>query len=261
MAASEAPQDAAACAAREAVLLAFKRVTAGRCFRCLASDHLASVCRDPVRCFWCRRFGHRERACRAARKQPPPPPQRSKRTSLTTASMAIGDPHTQLEVETVFVSSSFHLEHDARDWEACALVPWALHLPPDAGARDITNLITRELRLQPGDVTVTLHQPEPYLVRFEHAAHAAEACRRGRFIGGGIDICLRTWVRLCLDGIPSHAWTPEIIERVVGHKCALQHIVTNLIQPADSRHIDLWAWTVDPSEIPKKRLRPSWAWV
>ncbi|TKW08333.1 hypothetical protein SEVIR_6G022232v4 [Setaria viridis] len=84
--------------------------------------------------------------------------------------------------------------------------------------------------------------------------------------GGGIDICLHTWrslthalsfpifyrVRLCLDGIPAHAWTLEIVERVVSHKCALQCIVTNLIQPADSRHIELWAWTADPSEIPKK---------
>lgn len=104
--------------------------------------------------------------------------------------MAIGDPHTQLEVETVFVSNSFHLEHDARDWEACALVLWALHLPPDAGARDIANLLTRELRLRPGDVTVTLHQPEPYLIRFEQAEHAAEARRRGRFTGAGIHICL-----------------------------------------------------------------------
>nr|TKW31403.1 hypothetical protein SEVIR_2G103800v2 [Setaria viridis] len=291
-------------------LLAFKRETEGRCFRCLAPNHLASACRDPVRC---RRFGHRERECRAARPQPqwrselrgpprtPTPPAKPSDTApdhrlppnntrpsthrhssnrrppiaehhplqprATTPKMAIGDPNTRPEVETVFVSTTFHLEHDARDWEACALVPWALHLPPDAGARDIADLLTRELHLQPGDVAVTLHQPKPYLIRFEQAEHAAEARRRGRFTGAGIDICLRTWrslthalgfrifyrVRLCLDGIPSHAWTPEIVERVIGHKCALQHIVTDLLQPADSRHIELWAWTVDPSEIPKKR--------
>nr|TKV97270.1 hypothetical protein SEVIR_9G483300v2 [Setaria viridis] len=180
--------------------------------------------------------------------------------------MAIGDPHTRPEVKTIFVSDSFHLEHDAREWEACALVPWALHLPSGAGARDIAGLISRELRLRPGEVSVTLHQPEPYLIHFDSTTQAAEARRRGRFTGGGIDICLRPWrslthslgfrifyrVRLCLDGIPRHAWTPEIVERVIGHKCTLQHIVTDLIQPADSRHIELWAWTVDPSEIPKK---------
>nr|TKW15152.1 hypothetical protein SEVIR_5G217700v2 [Setaria viridis] len=157
-------------------LLAFKRETAGRCFRCLATDHLASACRDPVRCFRCRQFGHREPEPRArapashppthkaptsTRCQPPAIPHHTasvdsrprlrlspavrhppSEPTRTTAKMAIGDPHTRPEVETVFVSSSFHLEHDARDWEACALVPWALHLPPDAGARDIANLLT-----------------------------------------------------------------------------------------------------------------------
>lgn len=85
-------------------------------------------------------------------------------------------------------------------------------------------------------------------------------------MGSGIDICLRPWyslthafvlrlfyrVRLCLDGVPSHAWTPDIVERIIGNKCALQTIVTDLVQPQDTRHIELWAWSPDPSAIPKK---------
>jgi hypothetical protein len=47
-------------------------------------------------------------------------------------------------------------------------------------------------------------------------------------------------------------WTPDIVERVIGHRCALQYIVTDLVQPAETRHIELWAWTLDPSKIPKK---------
>lgn len=149
--------------------------------------------------------------------------------------MAIGDPNTRPDVETVFISNLFHLKHDARDWESCTLVLWALHLPRNAGACDIADLLTRELELQRGEVSVKLHQLKPYLIRFEHAAHAAEARRQGHFTGGGIDIYLRTWsslthalgfhifyrVHLCLDDIPSHAWTLEIVERVVGHKGAL----------------------------------------
>jgi hypothetical protein len=180
--------------------------------------------------------------------------------------MAIGDPHTRPDEETVFVSESFDLARDARDWADCALVPWAMHLPQGCGARDIAALITRRLQLQATAVTVTLNQPEPYLVRFEKATEAARARDLGRFTGGGIDICLRPWrglthamgfrmfyrVRLFLDGIPDHAWTPAIVERVIGHRCALQYIVTDLVQPADTRHIELWAWTPDPRDIPKK---------
>ncbi|CAO2147115.1 unnamed protein product [Urochloa humidicola] len=79
-----------------------------------------------------------------------------------------------------------------------------------------------QFHLQHGDVSVTVHQRIFYKVR------------------------------LCLDGIPPHAWTPEIIERVIGRRCALQCINTDLVQPRDTRHINLWAWTTDASKIPKQ---------
>ncbi|CAN6303338.1 unnamed protein product [Urochloa humidicola] len=180
--------------------------------------------------------------------------------------MAKGDPHTRPDVETVFVPSSFDLERDARDWESCALVPWAIYLPRGDGARAIEELLTEQLDLRRGDITITVHQPEPYLIRFESSEHCTQAKEKGRFTGHSIDICLRQWrslthalgmrifyrVRLCLDGIPTHAWTPEIVERVIGNRCVLQCINTDLVQPRDTRHIDLWAWTADPSDIPRR---------
>jgi hypothetical protein len=51
-------------------LQAFIKATAGRCFNCLARDHRAPQCRDPVRCFRCRRSGHRERFYRQLPRQP-----------------------------------------------------------------------------------------------------------------------------------------------------------------------------------------------
>ncbi|CAN6180964.1 unnamed protein product [Urochloa humidicola] len=179
--------------------------------------------------------------------------------------MAIGDPNTRPEEEFVYVPNSFDLERDARDWEDCTLVPWAMHLPRGAGAQDVEELMLDKLRLEKGDITVTINQPEPFLVRFKHGTDCAEARRRGRFSGHGIDICLRPWrslthalgmriffrVRLYLDGIPEHAWTPEIVERVIGSKCALQCINTDLVQPKDTRHIDLYAWLAT-SEIPRR---------
>ncbi|CAN6372184.1 unnamed protein product [Urochloa humidicola] len=180
--------------------------------------------------------------------------------------MAKGDPHTRPDAEYVFVPSSHDIEQDAKDWESCTLVPWAMHLLEGDGARAIQELLMEQLLLQHRDVAVTVHQPEPYLIRFERKEHCAEARDQGRFTGRGIDICLRPWcslthalgmriffrVRLCLDGISSHVWTPDIVERVIGSRCALQCINTDLVEPKDTRHIDLWAWTADPSEIPKK---------
>ena len=135
----------------------------------------------------------------------------------------------------MFVPNSFDLERDARDWEECILVPWAMHLPRGAGARDFETLLLRDLKLQHGDVSVSVHQPEPFLIWFENSAHYAEARHRGRFCGDGIEICLWRWrslscalgmqiffrVRLYLDGIPDHAKTPDVVKRVIGHRCAL----------------------------------------
>ncbi|CAN6333854.1 unnamed protein product [Urochloa humidicola] len=180
--------------------------------------------------------------------------------------MTFGDPNTRPEEETVYVPNTFDLERDAHDWEDCTLVPWAMHLPRGAGARDIEDLLLDKLRLERGDITVTVNQPEPFLVRFKHGVDCAEARRRGRFTDHGIDIYLRPWrslthalgmciffrVRMYLDGIPEHAWTLEIVERVIGSKCALQCINTDLVQPEDTRHFDLYAWSVNPSEIPRR---------
>lgn len=98
------------------------------------------------------------------------------------------------------------------------------------------------------------------------AVDAAQAREMGRFTDGGIDICLRPWrclahalgfrmfysVHLFLDGIPDHAWTLVIVERVIGHQCALQYIVTDLVKPEDTRHIELWAWTPEPRGVPRR---------
>lgn len=88
--------------------------------------------------------------------------------------------------------NSFDLEHETCDWESRALVPWAMHLPRNVDARDIEELLPEKLHLQRGDITVMLHQLEPYLIRFESAAHTAEARWRGRFTRHDIDICLQT---------------------------------------------------------------------
>ena len=77
--------------------------------------------------------------------------------------------------------ASIQPTRDARDWEACTLVPWALHLPRGAGAQDIEELLLSTLHLERGAITVTTHQPEPYLIRFQRHEDCEKARCRGRF--------------------------------------------------------------------------------
>nr|TKW20782.1 LOW QUALITY PROTEIN: hypothetical protein SEVIR_4G111400v2 [Setaria viridis] len=196
--------------------------------------------------------------------------------STTTAVAVLPTPSTSSHFSSSSITTTSHCPspsttatttvatRDARDWEGTTLVPWALHLPRGAGAKDIKDLLLDKLHLQRGEVIITMHQPEPFLIRFIDSAHYATARNHERFQGHDIDICLQPWrslshtlglriffqVCLYLDGILIHACTPDIVERIIGTRCTLQYINSDL--PTDTRHIDLWAWTVNPSEIPKR---------
>jgi hypothetical protein len=41
----------------------YLRKMKGQCINCLARDHNVASCRDPTRCWHCRRFGHTSREC------------------------------------------------------------------------------------------------------------------------------------------------------------------------------------------------------
>lgn len=113
---------------------------------------------------------------------------------------------------------------------------------------------------------MTRHHPEAFLIKFEHSSHCYEAMRKGFVKRNGIELHFIKWrslsaalgialmfrVRLCLDGIPRHAWSADIVERLIARTCGLEEIETNLIHPVDTRTVDVWAWTGNPSSIPKR---------
>jgi hypothetical protein len=62
---------------------------------------------------------------------------------------------------------------------------------------------------------------------------------------------LRHHVRLCLEGIPAHAWNESIAKRTIARACDLDYVDTRSRRRDDTRALCLWAWTYDPSDIPK----------
>jgi hypothetical protein len=177
----------------------------------------------------------------------------------------LGDPALRPDEDSLHVPTSFELERELREWEGKALVTWAMGVPPDTTARQLADAINADLRLHPGDVHVTRHRPEAFLIRFLNRRHCEDILSRGRFECRGAEVCVRPWrsligasgtalfyrVRIVLDGIPRHAWLPNLIERIVGRTCALQCIDTDLLHPTDTRGIELWARTATPNKISK----------
>jgi len=258
-------------------LRAFRLKTEGKCFKCLSSDHRAASCRDPIRCFRYLGLGHRERDCRrfgtqrsstaarrACKEDLPPPPSPPR---VGQAAMArLGDPETRPDEDECLIPTSFATEASRREWEETAAVSWAMSGPPNTGPREVEAAIRDEFRLRQGEVVVTRHHPQAFLIKFHHRHHCSRALQQGFAKRHGIDIHFVKWrslanclgvsllfrVKLCLDGVPRHAWDDGIVERIIGRRCALESIDTDLLHPAETKTIDLWAWTANPSLIPKK---------
>ncbi|CAO2199552.1 unnamed protein product [Urochloa humidicola] len=178
----------------------------------------------------------------------------------------IGDPCTRPDEDSFLLPTSFDLEQEVKEWEGTALVVKAMSAPASTGPRQIEAVVLDELRLRKGDITVSRHQPEPFLIKFNRKEHAKQAASMSCLKHHNIVINVRPWrslsvalgvalffrVRLCLEGVPIHAWNMDLIERMVGRTCSLECIDTNLLHPDDTRTIDLWAWTANPSQIPKR---------
>ncbi|BAS86689.1 Os03g0782100 [Oryza sativa Japonica Group] len=181
----------------------------------------------------------------------------------------LGDPATRPEEDTIFIPTSYAIDEELREWNETAAVSWAARAPPSTGPQDVEQAFLDEFKLCRGDVAVSLHHPQAFLIKFQHRRHCEEAIAKGYVKRRGIEIHFIKWrslqsalgvalmfrVWLCLDGVPMHAWAADIAERLIGHTCALEQIETDLVHPMESgntRSIDLWAWTANPSTIPKR---------
>ncbi|KAM0902779.1 hypothetical protein ACQ4PT_019061 [Festuca glaucescens] len=309
-----APPAAQRLAQAEAAALRFKRRTEGLCARCLAPahHHLASACRDKVRCLSCNLSGHKERSCplrqaaRAAKRKTPtaplPRPQASSPTAPGARSWAaivaattpaplsspspapptpsptlllppppamalsgIGSAATHPEEDSVIIATSFEMDQDIKDWEATAAIAWVVYGNRKIEAKAVDRAVRKEFSLSHRDINVCPHQPVQFLLKFEHKAHCSEVLKRGRFKADNALLQLRPWrplehafgaamsfrVRLCLEGVPAYGLTSYVAERIIARRCSFDRLDDSSALMTNARSLDCWAWTANPSSIPK----------
>lgn len=237
-----------------ALLLAFKKRTAGRCFICLAPDHRAASCRDPIRCFSCQRSAQKELTVRntvrdarhvarvallrlllhlvvvlSARLRTPPdghrsrllgPPRRAILVPFRRHHHAPRPPGCRgWEIPApgqTRISSSSNLEKEAQEWEGTTRVVMAMSAPTSTSVHEVEAVVLDEMRLHRGDVVVSRHQPQPFLLKFANCHFAEEAAAMRCLKHHGVVLNIHPWrsletalgvalffrVRLCLEGIP-----------------------------------------------------------
>jgi hypothetical protein len=60
---------------------------------------------------------------------------------------------------------------------------------------------------------------------------------------------MRKKVHLALEGIPMHAWEPEVIEDLLGKACVVDEVASEMSSRSDLSLVKLTAWTSDLDSI------------
>jgi hypothetical protein len=148
-----------------------------------------------------------------------------------------------------------------------AAVVWLGKTRPTVNAADIKEAIVAHTRIHGDYVKVIPHHPEDFLATFEFPHHRdLLTAAPGRFLHGGLDIHAANWrttahadlvdmfhhVHLCVEGMTLDAWTDQsAVQRVLGPNTFIDYFDIATLQKEDATVLSLWAWTADPSKIPK----------
>jgi hypothetical protein len=148
---------------------------------------------------------------------------------------------------------------------SCAVVACLCRDRDDINPGCIKKAVCSKLGVRENDVKVVRHRPEDFLIDFKFPHHRDAAVALKRLPIGTLNIRIKPWrilpygnhcdlpyhVRLCLEGIPVHAWNKSIAKRAIARDCNLDYVDPSSLRRDDTRALCLWAWTYSPSNIPK----------
>ncbi|KAM0917355.1 hypothetical protein ACQ4PT_009578 [Festuca glaucescens] len=187
----------------------------------------------------------------------PPPP--------AMAMRGIGSAATRPDEDSVIIASSFEMDQDMKNWEETAAIAWVVQGNRKVEAISIDRAIRKFFRLSHRDLTVCPHLPVQFLIKFERKEHCSMVLKQGRVKADGAMVQIRPWrplehafgaamnfrVRLCLEGVPAYGHTPYVAERIIARRCSFDRLDDPSALLTSTRSLDCWAWTANPSAIPK----------
>ncbi|CAO2194966.1 unnamed protein product [Urochloa humidicola] len=249
-----------------------------KCWKCLQWGHKAHSC--PA---WRDQYKHPEQQRRhhqtPAAQLPPSPsrptePRRSDgRSYLQVAKGELvematypGDPRARPDLAACAIAATGSIKRKRDELISKVAVCWLNVNSQDIGTHHVVDALEEELRINRHEFKVVKHFPEQYLVLFNdsracrHVLHRREVRSRGRVFyfdewtehRGAAASSLEYRVRLRIEGVPVHAWSEAVAAKVIGPTCAIQFVEGYSRRRDRTRTYDLWAWSSNPSKIPKK---------
>ena len=139
----------------------------------------------------------------------------------------------------------------------------------DARARlsceDVHRDALRQLRIPAGELEVVCLSTATFLLRFTSPDLRNAALRCGALHVARSALQLRPWnrhisasaasfkfrVRLCIEGLPSHAHQPQTIAQLFKSPTFIEEIAGDQDREEEKGCFCVWIWTADPSNIAK----------
>jgi len=123
----------------------------------------------------------------------------------------------------------------------------------------------RQLRISASSLRVTKIGAATFLLRFTDPALRTAALGARAISIGYTSLRLRPWtrqfgaqasklryrVRVCLEGVPSHAWQCEVVAPLFGQPSFVEEICDKRYLEKEKECFCLWIWTDDPTTIAK----------
>ncbi|CAN6245272.1 unnamed protein product [Urochloa humidicola] len=266
----------------------------GKCLNCFSTEHRVASCRYTTRCWRCLQIGHKAVACpsRGVRAQPhhtsaaspcTAPPYTAADRAVYTASRSYlqvvkgeptplatypGDPRGRPDYAACTISATGPIKRKRDALIGKTMVCWLTGNRHDTGTHHVIDALDEQLHISRHDVRVVKHFPEQYLVFFSDSRayyrvlHYRRVRNRGRMFNfepwterrNSVESKLEFRVRLRIEGMPVHAWSEEVVAQIIGQHCAIHYVEEHTRRQERTRTYDLWAWSSNPSKIPKNVL-------
>lgn len=178
----------------------------------------------------------------------------------------MGDPETRPAEGMVVMATSPALEQQAGLLMRQAALVWLGGRRPRVSAATIADAIEAHSLISKEYFDVVPHYPEDFFITFRHPHHRdAVTAAPGKFVVGDLDIRVANWsprahadavqlrhhVHLCLENVPLNAWNEEVVSKLIGGAAVTHYFDAATTEKADASSLNLWAWTANPSAIPK----------
>ncbi|CAL4896611.1 unnamed protein product [Urochloa decumbens] len=261
------------------LLLLLRSKAVGRCFRCLAFDHLVAHCREPPRCLLCSKMGHRARYCPSTRRVPGRPGQGSSQAVVPARTEASGsvprgdelkkeedrrmdpfqrprEPYNRPDHVDVCAAWSPEIVAKVRRLELHALVGVQMDSRVGLTANQVHRDALRQLRIPDHFLKVKKLGQACFLLFFDDPAVRTSVLGFRSFDVENTSLHLMAWkrefgadsaklrykARLCFEGVSSHACSCEAVAPLIKHPAFVDRICEQRFEEKEKQCFCVWVW-------------------